>query len=346
MTAADPRRPLIVLVGAALAACHVEAGARIELGGSTSGGTGVIDDDDGSDAPGEGSGSGDASGDGETTAGPGEGSSSGTPDTTTGEPQWLGVSPGCGSEPGAITSGVIDVGGTERQFIIELPQGYDNTRPYPLVFGYHGLTENMSTAQARFRISQEWQGQAIAIYPNGRPLAGFGGANGFEYGNPNGVDIDFFDALATQAANELCVDLDRIFVEGFSDGGYFTDSLMCYRAPYVRAAAFGGAGLGGTATQHENCGGPVPAWGMHGMTDEVVPYHYGIDARDFWIEENGCGQQTVPVEPTQFCAEYQGCEGENTMIWCDSDQGHWWVEDWASPAAAAFFQRFDSPNSP
>ncbi|MBK6919769.1 MAG: hypothetical protein IPH07_20405 [Deltaproteobacteria bacterium] len=331
-------------------ACTVSGHAELEVSA-----TDVASTDDGSDATqGESASHGGSmsasAADGDSSQGDGGDASA---DSSTGEgndtdppPEWLGASMGCGGQPGSILDGVIDVGGVAREYIIELPTDYDPTRAYPLVFGFHGLTENMSTSQSRFRVQQEWDGEAIAIYPNGRILAQFGGVSGFEYGNPNSADVDMFDVLANTAANQLCVDLDRLFVMGFSDGGYFTHSLMCYRGAYVRAAALGGAGLGGTSAQPENCHGPVPAWTMHATNDEIVPFVNGEAVRDFWRAEDGCGTDTTPISPTDRCVEYQGCTGENQLVWCESDQGHWWVEDWASPAAAEFLQRFSSPNSP
>ena len=50
----------------------------------------------------------------------------------------LASSAGCGSAP-TLSSGThtIQVGGTNRSFILRVPDNYDSSRAYPLIFGFH-----------------------------------------------------------------------------------------------------------------------------------------------------------------------------------------------------------------
>lgn len=278
-----------------------------------------------------------------TTDGPADssGSSDPTVDPSTsdsgedsGGPMPLGPSPGCGSQPGSILSGSINAAGIDREYIIQLPDDYDPDYAYPLIFGFHGLGENMDGARWRFQAGEQWNGQAIGIYPQGRYFGSLGATN-WEYGESD-PDVQLWDALATAASDQLCIDRDRIFVQGFSSGGFFTHALMCYRGDYIRAAAPSGAGMVVT-----NCGDAVPMWSAHATNDEIVPFHYGEELRDFWLDKAGCGGMTTPIAPTEHCAEYQGC-GDDPIVWCTFDQGHWYMEDWKTPATTAFFQRFES----
>jgi poly(3-hydroxybutyrate) depolymerase len=243
----------------------------------------------------------------------------------------FGPSPGCGTTPGSITSGTITAGNLERTYILQLPDDYDPNNPYPLVFGFHGFTEDMEVARWRFRVGEEWGGQAIGIYPQGRYFANLGG-NNWEYGSGT-PDMALFDALANAAAEQLCIDLDRIFVTGFSAGGYFVHSLMCYRGDYIRAAGPAGAGM-----VVNNCGSGVPMWSAHATNDEVVPYNAGTQLRTFWLERNGCGGDTQAWPQDGHCVEYSGCA--DPLVWCDYEDGHWWDESWKSPGVTAFFQQF------
>ena len=96
-----------------------------------------------------------------TTDGPADssGSSDPTVDPSTsdsgedsGGPMPLGPSPGCGSQPGSILSGSINAAGIDREYIIQLPDDYDPDYAYPLIFGFHGLGENMDGARWRFHL--------------------------------------------------------------------------------------------------------------------------------------------------------------------------------------------------
>jgi hypothetical protein len=59
-------------------------------------------------------------------------------ETTTAEVGALATTAGCGKAP-AIQNGdqTIQNGGKSRSFILSIPDNYDNTRPYRLVFGFH-----------------------------------------------------------------------------------------------------------------------------------------------------------------------------------------------------------------
>ena len=49
-------------------------------------------------------------------------------------------SAGCGNAtPPADGTKMIDVGGTQREFIVEIPDGYDANKAYKLIFAWHGL---------------------------------------------------------------------------------------------------------------------------------------------------------------------------------------------------------------
>lgn len=56
-----------------------------------------------------------------------------------------GRSSGCGKNP-TLTSGrqSIQVNGQPRNFMIRIPENYNNTHPYPLVFAFHWNGGNMN----------------------------------------------------------------------------------------------------------------------------------------------------------------------------------------------------------
>jgi hypothetical protein len=62
----------------------------------------------------------------------------------------LAATAGCGRAP-ALTSGThsLQSNGTTRSYILRLPDNYDNTRPYRLIFGFHWLGGNANSVVSR-----------------------------------------------------------------------------------------------------------------------------------------------------------------------------------------------------
>jgi poly(3-hydroxybutyrate) depolymerase len=233
-----------------------------------------------------------------------------------------------------VLGGTIDVDGTLREYMLVLPDGYDHDTPYPLVFGWHGLGGHSELAQSIYQLETYWPAPAIVVYPQGLPQVG--PDTGWDL-NENGVDMAFFDAMATSFANELCVDLDRIYTMGFSFGAYMSNHLACYRGDYLRGMA---AVSGGGPFPGDTCQGPVAAMIVHGTEDNVVPYAEGEASRDRWLAEDGCSMDTtmwLPDDAKQMpeCFDYQGCDAGAPVTWCSHIWQHVW-RPWMNVEIPAF----------
>lgn len=83
------------------------------------------------------------------------------------------MTPGCGMAPtGGVLDGVITVRDVERTYLIEVPAAYDPEIPYPLIFGFHGDSDDSSNARNGYRLSDHYDGQAIVVYPDGSGVGG------------------------------------------------------------------------------------------------------------------------------------------------------------------------------
>jgi poly(3-hydroxybutyrate) depolymerase len=228
------------------------------------------------------------------------------------------------------------VDGESRTFIIQVPGGYDPNTSYPLVLGWHGTGHQGADAQAQMQLFEAAGGTALVVYPNGgaqAPVWSFpGGANVVDEQR----DLDFFDALVEFVGDQYCVDGDRIFSTGFSQGAFFSNALGCER-PWVvdGIAPVGGGGpwICG-ATQ-------MAAMIIIGSGDDVSgvnnPYGYGNSAqmsRDFWLDGNGCTQTTAPFDPSP-CVAYD-CP-DRPVVYCEFNGGHTW---WGN-ATAGMLSFFD-----
>lgn len=228
----------------------------------------------------------------------------------------------------------LDVDGTERSYIVSLPEDYDPTLPYPLVFAFHGLGGSAELVSGRYYFGLEEPGgkPTVFVYPDGLDAG-----DGAGWANTDGQDVAFFDALFAKVQQTYCIDSARVFSTGHSYGGIMTHTLACQRADVLRAIApVAGAFFGGRGGE---CSGPVAAWGAHGNPDNTVDYESGVSAIERVMETNGCDPESgTPVEPTEFCVRYE-CDSDYPVTWCAHDEDHNWPE-FASESIKAFFDGF------
>jgi polyhydroxybutyrate depolymerase len=238
----------------------------------------------------------------------------------------LRASAGCGAAVGEIVRGRIVVDGQERTFAIDVPQRYEPSRPLALAYGFHGNWDSGQGARRGYRLAQSWGEPMIAVYPDGLRDAPDGPTTwAFD---PGSRDFAFFDALHEAVTAQLCVDLDRVFLFGYSSGGFMANALACTHGEIVRGVAAISAGLTASTCEH-----PVPAFLAHGESDEIVPFELGVAARQTWATANGCGS-----DPTRDAA---GCERwacEAPLLWCPHPGGHKLLPETPEAAVQFFLQ--------
>lgn len=204
-----------------------------------------------------------------------------------------------------------------REWIVQLPDNYLTTRPYPLVFGFHGLmydAEWVALGEAPltgpyFGIESEASDGAVFVAP--QALAG-------GWSDQNGRDIAFVEAMLNFFREELCIDEARIFATGFSYGGIMTTRIGCVLYDAFRAIAPMSTSL------PEECSGqlpPLPYLSTHGLSDPTISFAEGEKARDSYIERNGClSEASAPNE--NGCVDYAGCDPNAPVRFCSFEGVH------------------------
>jgi polyhydroxybutyrate depolymerase len=347
-----------VSAAGALAACSGSDGATIEA--TSDGGNGTT----GVKAGGT-KGSGDAGGDDEdddaSTAGGGgdAGGSKGDAGATAdgGHPA-VDAGPPSGHETGQK----LTVDGTTRTYDISVPLQCTASTKVPLVFILHGDggkgSDMYGSAFPIEAAAAAAGGEAIFVYPDGLNNNQNGSAWNI-YDNPSvfpydggdptkNDDVDYFDALVKSLGAMACADASRVFVTGFSNGGYMTNQLARWRAGVVKAAApqSGGPPAGSTDSDYPTAPycvgvtGAVPTLIVHGTNDGTVDFSLGQQAASYWDMANGCAKAssdcssssntlvTPPVTPTTAtspnpCVTSTGCMSGEPVISCFiSGMGH------------------------
>jgi poly(3-hydroxybutyrate) depolymerase len=231
---------------------------------------------------------------------------------------------GCGKAPALATgTHTISSSGQNRTYILHLPDNYDSSRPYKLIFAFHWLNGTANDVATGGSDGSVWAyyGQqklsdngAILVAPQGID-------NG--WANTGGRDLALVDDLTTLIEGGLCVDTSQLFALGWSYGGAMSYAVACARPTVFRAVAvLSGANLSG-------CNGgtqPVAYLGIHGIHDSVLNISLGRSLRDTFVRNNGCTAQS-PREPAQgslthIATSYAGCRTGYPVEWAAFDGDH------------------------
>lgn len=333
------------LVGALLlGACSGSAGSSGGTGGSSTGSGGATSGSGGTSLGGGGTNAGSGGGGagatstGGTTGSGGVGSGTGG---STGGSTGATPSAGCGQAT-TLKSGTatIDVSGTSRTYILQIPSNYDPSKPYKLIFGFHWLGGSASDVAsgniiggAYYGLSSRSAGSAILVAPDGLPDPSQNNNKGWP--NTNGQDVAFVKAVLQLFESNLCIDQSRIFSTGFSYGGIFSLTLGCEMSDVFRAIAPESGELFGSCRTK---GGPVAVWQAQGDSDTTVPPASAQSANNYFVTTNHCSAQTTAVSPSP-CVTYQGCDAGYPVTWCEFSGGHMpWSQ--APDPVWAFFNQF------
>jgi len=247
-------------------------------------------------------------------------------------------SKGCGAAAPATGAQHIDVGGTMRDYIVRLPDGYDPNTPHRIIFAFHGM-----------------QGSADQVDTGGPPNAGLdptgpyygikdlshdtifvaGQALSGGWTNTNDRDIDYVKALVSELEGTLCIDQSRVFATGFSYGAIMTITVACNMADVFRAVApmSGSLQNGCPASDHS-----IAYWASHGTMDTTIDISKGEAARDEFVKRNKCSMTTQATTP-DGCTAYQGCAAGYPVNWCPFDGIHQ-PPPFSGPAIWAFLSQF------
>jgi len=251
--------------------------------------------------------------------------------------------------PRGLTRREVTIDGLRRTYLVYLPASVPPGQPVPLVLVHHGFT--MSGQQMHeitdYAALADSEGIALA-FPDGQGgpesntapwNVGSGLCPSF-FGAPptaTGDDFAFLDSMKADVAEDQCLDLEHVFVTGFSMGGYFSHHVGCMR-PDIRAIA---PASGGTNDLSQCITGNTPVIIFHGSSDALIPPGcndpnalpvLGVTpAADAWAQKNGCSMTTTTrsVEGGT-CYHYEGCPADGQVELCTFAMGHCWAGGAAS----------------
>lgn len=115
----------------------------------------------------------------------------------------------------------------------------------------------------------------VIVYPQG--VEGTSGAawQGPSYANPDVDDVQFVADLLEHMKSNYCIDTDRVYASGKSNGGGFVDTLACSDTGDQFAAFAMAAAALYTDTSKESCSKKRAILESHGDADNTIPYAGG-----------------------------------------------------------------------
>lgn len=235
-------------------------------------------------------------------------------------------------EPAKITSG-----GIERQYLLSAPASYDGTKQTPLILNFHGSGSNMQQQVMYSELATKGPDRGyIVVTPDGT-----GKPQGFNMfrtpGEPD--DYKFVDDLVTQLTDTFCIDPDRIYSTGISNGSALSGFLTCVPPYRFAAVAMVAATVPGG-----NCPKDVQPsiLAFHGTADPVVPYGGGdVNASAargnqipgaektaaVWAVQDGCNptpREDRPWEHVKRLTFVDCAKGRDVVFYSIEGGGHTW----------------------
>jgi poly(3-hydroxybutyrate) depolymerase len=248
-----------------------------------------------------------------------------------------GCASGASSEPSrGCRSGSLPPAEAERRdvagrdVLIDAPGGPAD-RALPLIVALHGFRSSPDDLRAGTRLGElARSGKAVVAYPTGHDdvvLLGTRG-RGWDLRPEQTTDRDFITALLDRLEADRCIDRRRIYVTGFSNGGFAASLLGCQLARRLAAVASvaGALDLGDCKPER-----PVPILFLYGTSDRVVPVDIVRGGIDWWVTRNRCRASDVRAG----CTRWAECAA--AVVACEGPQEHRWPAD-ATDTIWRFFE--------
>jgi len=229
-------------------------------------------------------------------------------------------------------NGSLVSAGERREYRVYVPRGLDHRTPAPLVISLHGA----GGWPAQQEELSQWDRVAdaehfIVAYPSG--LSGAGPRVWRGTG-----DVRFISDLIAKLEHEYNIDRNRIYANGFSNGGGMSFVLSCTLSDRIAAI---GLVASAQTTPFSWCTDrhPVPMIAFHGTADPFTRYDGGatwMAPNPFpgiprfvanWARRNRCDLKPADASATVDVTrrEYLHCADDaSVVLYTIRDGGHTW----------------------
>ncbi len=279
---------------------------------------------------------------------------------------------------GETTVRSLPLGELDREYRLHLPVGYQPDDAVPLVLSFHGYTGSAQSSELEITGLSDHADEHgyVVVYPQSTSFQAGGyeitSWNDLSCHGPPGLegpicapdavdypcppecgdcgdcgwcschdDLAFVAVLLDELEESLCVDLDRVYATGFSNGAMFVQRLGCDMAERFAAVA----PVHGTLARGFPCApdAALSIMDISGTGDRAVPadgsrsadgYFYTpvVEVIDAWAgaASQDCDAVAVPYETPADgaeglqCFERANCASGTEVVYCSWDGEHVW----------------------
>ncbi|WP_293374561.1 PHB depolymerase family esterase [Nevskia sp.] len=153
-------------------------------------------------------------------------------------------------------------------------------------------------------------------------------------------DVGFLNALMARELSANALDAARVYVAGYSNGGFMAERLACERPALLAGIALVATTLRDTLASR--CGGPqrLPVLMFNGTSDLVTFYagfptlRGAVATAAFWAEKNQCAENDISTvalpdlvrndNATVTVTRYNRCVDSTVALYTVNNGGHTW----------------------
>lgn len=216
---------------------------------------------------------------------------------------------GCPGKPGLLADHQRRHSAGNIPYSVTTPANYRGDYPHPLLVVWAPSGFNAS-------LSERFTG-----------LTGPATAAGYVVVHAASVPLGFkaLTALAGipgEVINDWCIDTERIYYTGHSDGGTVSNALAVLPERQVEPAVIAPSAMGMQANDMEEyaCPDPTNVMLMHNLGDGHFP-DYGTGVAQWWAACNQCKKTPVAANHAD-CVEYPGCADQVRTLFCQARGNH------------------------
>lgn len=200
------------------------------------------------------------------------------------------------------TNQTISSGGVGRSYLLAVPAPAKGVTALPVIVNFHGFDESALTQENYTHLAEDGTKAGYIVVT---PLGAHNRWNFVRRAAVGPDDVAFISALLTDLSVRTCVDTNRVFATGMSDGADMAVTLGCALPTRIAAVVAVAASV-----TPASCGPSPPSMlEIHGTADPVVPYAGGGGDRPAPFQ----GTTAQPVEARLATyATRAGCTGAGT----------------------------------
>jgi hypothetical protein len=206
-----------------------------------------------------------------------------------------------------------------RKYFVRLPVAYDHTKNYPLVFYGPGCgASNVEGTPMMDQIKND----AIHVFLLQKDSC-------FSTGGYPSPEVPYFTQALDEVQAKYCTDANRVFVSGYSSGGWLSNVIACAVGPRVRGIGTAAGGLTKSIVDGYKCadmGSPAAGIFYSGQNDTTNPadskdatgFQKGVwGARDRLIKSNGCDAAAMEAyADNPICQIWKTNCANNPVLFC------------------------------